>query len=545
MTPAPSPPTAHVDTFCAERLPPPEQWPELPGIDGYPTLLNAADFLLSAVRGRPFGGSDVDAGAVAYRRGDDVWTYGELDEQVRRLAGSLGSLGLVPGNRVLLRGFNSPELAAAILACLHAGLVAVPTMPLLRAAELDAIATRADVAQVLTDERLADEVAAMDHEAPVSTWGPSGDLDPLAAAAEPVPSVATAATDVALLLFTSGTTGSPKAACHFHRDIAAICDTAGVDIYRLGPDDVVTGTPPLAFAYGFGAFCAFPLRAGASTVLLEQPTPDDLLEAIERHRATVTFTAPTAYRALLPRLDGRDVSSLRYGASAGETLPAPTYEAFLDATGVPLLDGIGSTELLHIFCSNRIDDHRPGLTGTDIAGYRNRVVDDDGNPVPDGEIGHLEVKGPTGCLYLDDERQSVYVRHGWNRTGDLYVRDPDGWFAYQSRADDLIVTSGYNVAGPEVEAALLAHPAVAECAVIGVPDADRGHVVKAVVVPAADAVADAALVAALQDHVKAVIAPYKYPRLVEFRAALPKTGTGKVQRFVLRQQEAAGPAETA
>jgi len=530
--------SAHVDPFCAQRLPPPEQWPVLTGIERYPERLNAAWDLLATGRARP--------DAVAYRRGDDAWTYGELDDRVRRLAALLAGEGLVPGNRVLIRGFNSPETAAAILACLHAGLVAVPTMPLLRAHELGAIAGRAEPAVVLTETRLRAEVDTMvsgmgaDVGVPtpqVRAWGEPA-FDAAWAAAEPMAEpVATAATDVALLLFTSGTTGVPKAACQLHRDILAICDTVGDAIYQLGPDDVVTGTPPLAFAYGFGAFCAFPLRAGACTVLLEQAGPDALLDAIERHRATVVFTAPTAYRALTPLAAGRDLSSLRYGASAGETLPAPTYEAFRAATGVELLDGIGSTELLHVFLSNQIGNTRPGSTGIDVPGYRCRVVDDDGTEVGPDEIGHLEVQGPTGCLYLDDERQTVYVRDGWNRTGDLYTRDAEGWFWYQSRADDLIVTAGYNVAGPEVEAALLAHPAVAECAVIGVPDPQRGMVIKAFVVPAAGHEPGDELAHALQDHAKATIAPFKYPRAVEFREALPKTGTGKIQRFVLRQEE--------
>ncbi len=540
IRPSSSGATAHVDPFCAHRLPPPEQWPVLTGIEQYPDQLNAAHELLAPGRARPQ--------AVAYRRGDDAWTYGELDGRVRRLAAVLAAQGLVPGNRVLIRGFNSPETAAAILACLHAGLVAVPTMPLLRAHELAAIAGRAEPAVVLTDTRLRAEVDAMitglgagvGMAAPqVLAWGEPA-FESRWAAAEPMDqAVSTAAADVALLLFTSGTTGVPKAACHLHRDIVAICDTVGDTIYQLGPDDVVVGTPPLAFAYGFGAFCAFPLRAGASTVLLEQAGPDALLDAIEGHRATVVFTAPTAYRALTPLAAGRDLSSLRYGASAGETLPAPTYEAFRAATGVELLDGIGSTELLHVFLSNQIGNTRPGSTGIDVPGYRCRVVDDEGRELGPDEIGHLEVQGPTGCLYLDDERQAVYVRDGWNRTGDLYSRDAEGWFWYQSRADDLIVTAGYNVAGPEVEAALLAHPAVAECAVIGVPDPQRGMVIKAFVVPAAGYEPGEELARALQDHAKATIAPFKYPRAVEFRDALPKTGTGKIQRFVLRQAEIA------
>ncbi len=517
------------DPFCADRLPPPEQWPALPGIERHPERLNAATYLLARATTSP--------GRPALICGDRTWTYAELDDHVRRLATVLtDELGIVPGNRVIVRGLNSPETVAAILAVMHVGAVAVPTMPLLRAAELDRIAERAEVGFVLSDVRLLAEVEAMERTGMcVRTWGPGGDLDAAVAAAVSSPAADdTAASDVAMLMFTSGTTGVPKAACQLHRDVAGICETVGASTYALTEDDVVTGTPPLAFAYGFGAFLAFPLHAGASVVLIEQPSPAALLDAIEDHRATVVFTAPTAYRALLPLVEGRDLSSVRYGASAGETLPAATWEAFHVATGITLLDGIGSTEMLHVFCSNHLGAVRPGATGQAVEGYRCRVVDDDGVPCPPGETGHLEVQGPTGCLYLDDDRQAVYVRDGWNRTGDLYEVDDDGWFWYRSRADDMIVTSGYNVAGPEVEAALLTHPAVAECAVVGLPDAERGQIVVAYVVAAAGVDADERLAAALQDHVKAEIAPYKYPRSVRFIDELPKTGTGKVQRFRLR-----------
>ena len=533
------PGTAHQDTFVADRLPPLHQWPTLTGVDHYPSHLNAANELLRVARDPLCPIDGADPSSPAYVRGNDIWSYSYLDEQVKRLAGVMtGPMGLVPGNRVMIRGFNSPETAAAILACLHAGLIAVPTMPLLRASELDRMAQRASITTVLCDVRLADEVTKMTHRGlTVKTWGAAGDLDEVVASAEPADPAPTAATDVAMLLFTSGTTGEPKAACHLHRDMVAICDTVGEDVYQLGPTDTVTGTPPLAFAYGFGAFCAFPLRAGASTVLIEQPSPDALLDAIENHRATVVFTAPTAYRGLISMIDGRDISSLRYGASAGETLPGPTYDAFVEATGVELLDGIGSTEMLHVFLSSRPGQARPGSTGVDVAGYTNRVVDDDGIELGPGEIGHLEVIGPTGCLYLDDERQQSYVVDGWNRTGDLYMRDADGWFWYQSRSDDMIVTSGYNVAGPEVEAALLSHPGVAEAAVVGVADPARGQLVKAFVVPRSKPTENPDFATELQDHVKTKIAPYKYPRQVELVSALPKTGTGKIQRFVLRDKE--------
>ncbi len=526
---------SHVDTFCADRLPPPEQWPVLTDIEHYPEQLNAADYLLIHAK------DPATANLPAFHCGDVTWSYAQLDDHVRRWATVLtNDHDIVAGNRILIRGFNSPSMAAAILAAFHIGAVAVPTMPLLRAAELETLADRSASTLLLTDHRLADEAKAMTTDpssgrsVDVVTWGDGGVFDRAIEVATPSEAATpTRADEVAMLLFTSGTTGVPKAACHLHRDIAAICETVGTHTYGLSTNDVVTGTPPLAFAYGFGAFMAFPLRAGAATVLIERPSPTALIDAIETHRATVTFTAPTAYRALLGHLDGRDISSVRYGASAGETLPSATWQQFKDATGIDLLDGIGSTEMLHVFLSNHPTNIRPGATGVDVPGYENRVVNDDGTGVEPGHIGHLEVRGPTGCLYLDDERQQTYVRDGWNRTGDLYEVDEDGWFWYKSRADDLIVTSGYNVAGPEVENALLSHPDVGECAVIGIPDEERGQLIKAFVVVAADTTGDAA---ALQNHVKEKIAPYKYPRHIEFVDALPKTGTGKIQRFRLREQ---------
>ncbi|MEM9609592.1 MAG: AMP-binding protein, partial [Actinomycetota bacterium] len=496
-------------------------------IDAYPDRLNAASYLLDPAN----GGADLEC----VRSADRAWTRAELTDRVGRLGAVLvDQHGVRPGTRVLVRGLNSPEMVAAILAVMHVGGVVVPTMPLLRAAELDRIADRSETDLVLTDHRLRGEVDAMARSVTIAAWGDGGDLDAATTRATPRRAEDTAADEVAMLLFTSGTTGVPKAACQLHRDVAAICETVGAEVYALTEDDVVCGTPPLAFAYGFGAFLAFPLRAGASVVLLEQPGPGPLLDAIERHGVTVLFTAPTAYRALIPLAEGRDLSSVRYGASAGETLPASTWDQFHEATGITLLDGIGSTEMLHVFLSNRLDAVRPGSTGLDVPGYRCRLVDDDGTPLGPGEIGHLEVQGPTGCLYLDDERQSTYVRDGWNRTGDLYELDGDGWYHYRSRADDMIVSSGYNVAGPEVEAALLTHPAVAECGVVGLADDERGQVITAFVVPAAGVEPSDDLARSLQDHVKATIAPYKYPRSVHFLDELPKTGTGKVQRFRLR-----------
>jgi 2-aminobenzoate-CoA ligase len=356
--------------------------------------------------------------------------------------------------------------------------------------------------------------------------------------------VDTAADDVCLIAFTSGTTGEPKGTMHFHRDMLAVCDGYARNVVRARPDDRFIGSAPLAFTFGFGGVL-FPMHIGASFVVLEKAGPDDLLAAIERYRATVCFTAPTAYRAMIGKLAGHDISSLRKCVSAGETLPKPTFDAWLNATGIKLMDGIGSTELLHIFISATEEEVRPGATGKPVPGYEAKIVDEDGNELPAGTMGRLAVRGPTGCRYLSDDRQRRYVQNGWNITGDTYIMDADGYFWYQSRSDDMIVSAGYNIAGPEVEAALLTHPAVAECGVVGAPDEARGMIVKAYVVLASGAAADAALASALQEHVKREIAPYKYPRAIEFVEQLPKTQTGKLKRFALRQMAQAGSASVA
>ncbi len=530
--------SAHVDTFCRDNLPPPEQWPEfiweMPGLD-YPSQLNAGAELLDAAVARGWG----DRPCVSDADGDTAWTYSELRDWADRFANHLvNDRGLVPGNRVLIHSFNNPWMVAAWFGVIRAGGVAVSVMPLLRSRELRTIIDKAQIRFALCDGRLRHEdELAVAGEFPLDSWGPSGAPDlaaELAGRSEPFTPVSTAADDVAMLAFTSGTTGQPKAAAHFHREILAATDTNNA-LLRPTSDDVFCGSPPLAFTYGLGGLLLFPLRVGASTVLTETPGPA-LLEAIARHRCTFCFTAPTAYRAMLDGIQNHDLSSLRQCMSAGETLPRSTWEAFHQATGIRLVDGIGSTEMLHVFISAVGDDIRPGATGRPIPGYRAEVLDENGQPAPVGEVGRLAVKGPTGCLYLDDDRQSVYVENGWNVTGDAYSKDADGYFWFHARADDMIISAGYNIAAPEVEESIMNHPAVLECAVVGVPDEARTSIVKAYVVLKEGHEADESMAREIKDHVKADIAPYKYPRAVEFLDALPRTGTGKVQRFRLRER---------
>ena len=538
-------PSAHVDTFCRDHLPPDDQWPELeftlPELC-YPDRLNSAAALLTDTITRL--GPDRPC-LLAQDPALAAWSYGDLDAAARRIAAVLrDDLGLVPGNRVLLRGPNNPWLAACWFGVLLAGGVVVATMPLLRAAELTTICDIAEVGLALCDDRFTDELTAanrpalrvVSYHAGEGSGGP-GNLNELAARKpadfEPV---STAADDVALIAFTSGTTGRPKAAMHFHRDVLAVADTFSAHVLKPVPDDIFTGTPPLAFTFGLGASLIFPIRAGAATLLIERSTPAELADLIAARGVTVVSTAPTAYRAMLAAGKADQLRGLRRPVSAGETLPGSVWHAFYDATGVKIIDGIGSTELLHIFISAADDQIRPGSTGLPVPGYRAAVLGPDGEPVPDGQPGRLAVKGPTGCRYLSDDRQRSYVRDGWNFTGDTYIRDADGYFWYQARSDDMIVSSGYNIAGPEVEEVLLSHPLVAECGVVGMPDEARGQVVTAFVVLTDGAAPGAELVTELQDLVKSKIAPYKYPRAIEFLPALPRTNTGKLQRFRLRER---------
>jgi 2-aminobenzoate-CoA ligase len=545
--------TAHLDTFARDNLPPVEQWPdlvfELPELH-FPERLNCAAQLLDrhVAEGR---GERICIRAP----GGVAWTYAGLLDRVDRIAHVLvDEMGLVPGNRVLLRAPNNPMLAACWYAVLKAGGIAVATMPLLRAKELTQIVDKAQVTHALCDAALRDELLLTLDACPglkqvcyFNEATPDSLETRMAARPDPFPPVPTAAEDVALIAFTSGTTGAPKATLHFHRDVLAMCECWPKYVLRATPDDVFIGTPPLGFTFGLGGLLVFPMAIGASTVLLEKAGPPQLVDAIREFGATILVTAPTSYRAMAARGAELRATPLRKCVSAGEALPAATRLQWREATGIEIIDGIGSTEMLHIFISADEEHARPGATGVPVPGYQARVVDDAGNPVPPGTVGRLAVKGPTGCRYLADERQTSYVRDGWNYTGDSYLMDEDGYFHYQARSDDMIISSGYNIAAPEVEGALMTHPAVADCAVIGVPDDERGHIVKAYVVPRPGEATGDALVKDLQDFVKRTIAPYKYPRAISFVDDLPRTQTGKLQRFKLREQAsaaAAGPVAT-
>lgn len=533
-------PSAHLDSFARDHLPAPADLPEfifdLPELQ-FPERLNCAAELLDARVAA--GGGD----RVAVLGENLRWTYAELKAQADRIAHVLvDELGLVPGNRVLLRGGNSPMLAACFLGIFKAGGIAVGTMPLLRARELTAIANKAQVSHALCDARLLDELErarpdcpSLQHLLGFNGGGEPGSLE-ARAATKPAAftAVDTAADDVCLMAFTSGTTGVPKGTMHFHRDVMAACACWPAHVLKAGPDDVFIGSPPLAFTFGLGGLLLFPLSVGASTVLIEKALPGTLLPAIVRWRASVCVTAPTSYRAMAAQVAQHDLRSLRKCVSAGEALPAATRQLWHDSTGIQIIDGIGSTELLHIFISADESRARGGATGDPVPGYRATLFDDEGREVPRGEVGRLAIKGPTGCKYLADERQRQYVHEGWNLTGDAYRVGEDGQYEFQARTDDMIISGGYNIAGPEVEDALLTHPAVAECGVVGVADEQRGQLVKAVVVLKPGHAGDAVMVKTLQDHVKQTVAPYKYPRAVEFRDSLPRTETGKLQRFRLK-----------
>lgn len=534
-------PTGHVDTFTRNELPPVDLWPEMPlGNNDYPDFLNAGVELTDAMVAKGFGDHVALIGNGRKR------TYKELTDWTNRLARVLvEDLGVQPGNRVLIRSANNPAMVACWLAAMKAGAVVVNTMPMLRASELSAIVDKAEISHALCDSRLMEEMTncaeTSDYLRIVhafdGTQNHDSELDRMALE-KPVrfDAVQTGRDDVALLGFTSGTTGSPKATMHFHRNLMIIADGYAKEILGVTPEDVFVGSPPLAFTFGLGGLAIFPLRFGATATLLENASPTNMIDIIEKYKATICFTAPTAYRAMLLAMEeGADLSSLRVAVSAGETLPAPVYEEWKAKTGKPMLDGIGATEMLHIFISNRFDDSRPACTGRPVTGYEARIVDDNMKELPDGEVGRLAVRGPTGCRYLSDDRQKAYVREGWNLTGDSFWRDTEGYFHFTARNDDMIVSAGYNIAGPEVEAALLAHEAVAECAVIGAPDEARGHVVEAHIVLAEGFSGSDEMRKVLQDHVKSTIAPYKYPRSVKFCPSLPKTASGKIQRFQLRE----------
>ncbi|WP_396432236.1 AMP-binding protein [Limnohabitans sp.] len=546
-------PSSHTDSFARDRLPPKDQLPvfmaDRPELD-YPEVLNCAvelvDRQVSEGRGDRIALHGVSD--FASSSGDFSWTYAQLQDKSNRIAQVLTwDMGLVPGNRILLRGGNSPMMAACLLGALKAGLVAVPTMPLLRAGELAQIIDKAQVSAALCDSLLADELQhcmTPGHASHVESMKQrvlfrSDTADGLeqrmarqggAYAAHP-----TSRDDVCLIAFTSGTTGKPKGTMHFHRDVLAMCDLFPRHILRMDENDVVCGTPPIAFTFGLGGLLAFPLRFGASTVLLEKHTPETLMQTIAKYRATQCYTAPTMYRQMAAIASNFDLSSLKHPVSAGEALPDATRQLWRHATGIEMTDGIGGTEVIHIYISSAGDQVRPGSIGKVVPGYVAQIVDDNMQPVSPGTVGRLAVRGPTGCRYLDDPRQQDYVKNGWNLPGDTFVMDADGYFSYQARNDDMIISAGYNIAGPDVEGALLQHPAVAECGVVGMPDEDRGHIVQAYVVLKPGHVPDAGMEKVLQDHVKQTIAPFKYPRKIVFLDALPRTETGKLQRFKLRQ----------
>ena len=536
-------PSAHLDTFTRDRLPPRDDWPDMP-LDGfdYPDHLNAAVELTDAMVHKGFGDHTALIGNGRRR------TYKELTDWSNRIAHALvEDYGVKPGNRVLIRSANNPAMVACWLAATKAGAVVVNTMPMLRPGELTQIVDKAEVSLALCDTRLMDDLVTCAKDSRFlrtvvgfdGTANHDAELDRLALGKSVrFTAVATGRDDVALLGFTSGTTGEPKATMHFHRDLLIIADGYAKEVLQVTPDDVFVGSPPLAFTFGLGGLAIFPLRFGAAATLLENASPPNMVDIIQTYKATISFTAPTAYRAMLQAMEqGADLSSLRIAVSAGETLPAPVFEDWRRKTGKPILDGIGSTEMLHIFITNRIDDLAPGTTGRPVTGYDARIVGDDMSELPRGTVGRLAVRGPTGCRYLADARQKAYVRNGWNLTGDSFMQDTAGAFHFVARSDDMIISSGYNIAGPEVEAALLACAEVKECAVIGVADAERGQIVQAHVVLADGIVPDEAARLRLQNHVKATIAPYKYPRSVKFVEALPKTQTGKIQRFRLRDVE--------
>ncbi len=532
--------SAHVDTFARDNLPPRDQWPDLiftiPEVQ-YPERLNCMAELLDEHVRQGRGDRPAVYGA------EGVLTYAQLQAQVDRVAHVLThDMGLVPGNRVLLRGANNPMMAICWCAVAKAGLIVVATMPLLREKELVDIIEKAQVSAAICDRRLDTELLAAQRRCPVlqqivyfNDPSPEGLEARMGTWDEPFSAVETAADDTVLIAFTSGSTGQPKATMHFHRDMLAICDSFPRSILHMTADDTCIGTPPLAFTFGLGALLLFSMRVGGATVLLEQLTPEKLLAAAGEYRATMIWSSPVFYRQMAYIADRFDLSSVQQSVSAGEALPVSTRTLWRDATGMEIVDGIGSTEMLHIFIAAAGADVRPGATGKAVPGYQACILDDDGQQLPPGSVGRLAVKGPTGCRYLADERQRTYVQWGWNLTGDAYLMDEDGYFWFQARTDDMIITAGYNVAGPEVEGALLMHPSVSECAVVGVPDPERGTIIKAFVVLSPGYSGDAALVKTLQDFVKQSIAPYKYPRAIEFTEALPRAGTGKIQRFRLRQ----------
>lgn len=534
-------PSAHLDTFSRDNLPEESLQPDfLLDNFNYPSFLNVAEELTDAMVIKGFGDNIALIGNGRRR------TYKELTDWTNRLANTLiEDYGVQSGNRVLIRSANNPAMVACWLAATKVGAVVVNTMPMLRSQELEKIINKAEITHALCDSRLLSELEScmgsnkfLKYLIPFDGTANHASVLDEAALEKPVKfdAIKTGRDDVALLGFTSGTTGDPKATMHFHRDLLIIADGYAKEVLKVSDKDIFVGSPPLAFTFGLGGLAIFPLRFGATATLLEDASPPNMIDIIQKYKATVCFTAPTAYNIMLKAMnEGVDLSSLRAAVSAGETLPAPIYKDWLQKTGKPMLDGIGATELLHIFISNRFDDHKENCTGKPVLGYQAKIVDDDFKEIKLGQVGRLAVKGPTGCRYLSDDRQSEYVVDGWNITGDSFYEDQEGYFHFAARNDDMIISSGYNIAGPEVEATLLSHPAVFECAVIAFPDKDRGSIVQAHIVLNDQFADNDVMIKELQDHVKNTIAPYKYPRSILFKKSLPKTKTGKIQRFLLRE----------
>ena len=534
-------PSAHLDTFSRDNLPEESLQPDfLLDNFNYPSFLNVAEELTDAMVKKGFGDNIALIGNGRRR------TYKELTDWTNRLANTLiEDYGVQSGNRVLIRSANNPAMVACWLAATKVGAVVVNTMPMLRSQELEQIINKAEITHALCDSRLLSELEScmglnkfLKYLIPFDGSANHASVLDEAALEKSVKfdAIKTGRDDVALLGFTSGTTGDPKATMHFHRDLLIIADGYAKEVLKVTDTDIFVGSPPLAFTFGLGGLAIFPLRFGATATLLEDASPPNMIDIIQKYKATVCFTAPTAYNIMLKAMnEGVDLSSLRAAVSAGETLPAPIYKDWLQKTGKPMLDGIGATELLHIFISNRFDDHKENCTGKPVLGYQAKIVDDDFKEIKLGQVGRLAVKGPTGCRYLSDDRQSEYVVDGWNITGDSFYEDQEGYFHFAARNDDMIISSGYNIAGPEVEATLLFHPAVFECAVIAFPDKDRGSIVQAHIVLNDQFIENDLMIKELQDHVKNTIAPYKYPRSILFKKSLPKTKTGKIQRFLLRE----------
>jgi len=531
------PQSPQLDRYVHDRLPPPDQWPVILPLDTVPQhgLLNCCQLLLDRhlVQG--------NADRPALFNADRVWTYGDLAARVNRIANVMAEdYAVRPGNRVLIRGENSPEAVAIWLAIERIGAVAVTTMSLLRAAELETIAEISKPVLAICHHSLLGELQLAEqrgvHKFSILTFGE--DAGTLYEAMSEKPDrctiCPTLADDISIIGFTSGTTGKPKATIHFHRDIIAICETVSRQFLRPASQDVFIGTAPLAFTFGLGGLLAFPLYSGASAVLHGRYTPGEFAAAIRKYKATICFTVPSYYQQIIRLGNPESLASLRIAVSSGEALPAPVREAFVGYAAIQLTEVLGSTEMLHAFAGSTGPQVRPGYIGPAIPGYEIAVLQDDGARAAPGEIGRFAVRGPTGCRYLADPRQQTYVQHGWNLTGDACAMTADGYVAYHTRYDDMIISSGYNISGLEVENVLLDHPGVAECAVIGEPDEERGQVVSAYVVVKDAAADESSLTRELQDYVKSVIAPYKYPRRIVFIDRLPRNESGKIQRFRLR-----------